>query len=373
VGDCKLSSLENRLYIKVKARGHYLCPLPNTGSTPENMVKWTDEGNRRDEQEKLIKYTVINDKDEEVLKAKGYETEREQSCEMNGREIKWTERVVIVKSPAHEQQQKKGLERRLNKAEEKLRALTPPRGRGRKQITDEAVLVESAESILKKHKVQGLIDYEYVKETEKETKYVGRGRGGVNREKKVVEKVRYQITKVSRDNEKTADVIKNYGWKAYVTDVSKNRLGFIDIVRAYRKQYRIERIFNLLKSRLNIAPLYVKRKDQIKGMTHLLMLGIRVYTLIEFVVRRSLSDSRQKIAGLHPENPGKTTDTPTYERILKAFSNITLTIFEIGDSVEGHLTPLSRKQTDILKHLGLNSSIYSDLEIINEYDKLKPE
>ncbi|MCP4352349.1 MAG: IS1634 family transposase [Desulfobacterales bacterium] len=373
VGDCKLSSAENRLHIKAKADGHYLCPLPNTGSTPENMVIWTDEGNRRDEQEELIKYTVINNKGEEVLKAKGYETEREQSGVTDGREIKWTERVLIVKSPAHEQQQKKGLERRLKKAEEKLHALTPPRGRGKRQITEETVLTESAESVLKKHKVQGLVDYEYVKEVEKETKYVGRGRGSAGREKTVVEKVRYQITKVSRDNEKIAETVKNYGWKAYVTDAAKNRLGFIDIVRTYRKQYRIENIFNHLKSRLNIAPLYVKRKDQIKGMTHLLMLGVRIYTLIEFAVRRSLSDSRQKITGLHPENPGKATDSPTCERILKAFSNITLTIFETGDGVEGHLTPMSQIQTDILKHLGLKPTIYSDLEIINEYGKLKLE
>ncbi len=108
-------------------------------------------------------------------------------------------------------------------------------------------------------------------------------------------------------------------------------------------------------------------------MTHLLTLGVRIYTLTEFVVRRSLSDSKQKIVGLYPENPKKATDSPTCERILKAFSNITLTIFETGDRVEGHLTPLSRMQTDILKHLGLKSSLYSNLEIINDYEKLKLE
>ena len=52
VGDCKLSSLENRLHIKGKAKGHYLCPLPpNTGNTPEHMLdKWIDEGNLKDKE-----------------------------------------------------------------------------------------------------------------------------------------------------------------------------------------------------------------------------------------------------------------------------------------------------------------------------------
>ena len=35
VGDCKLSSLENRLHIKGKSEGHYLCPLPKADYRPQ--------------------------------------------------------------------------------------------------------------------------------------------------------------------------------------------------------------------------------------------------------------------------------------------------------------------------------------------------
>ena len=44
---------------------------------------------------------------------------------------------------------------------------------------------------------------------------------------------------------------------------------------------RVESIFRRLKSRMNISPLYVKRNDQIRGMTCLLTLGVRVLTLTE--------------------------------------------------------------------------------------------
>jgi transposase len=357
VGDCKLSSFDNRLHIKGKVKGHYLCPLPNTGRTSEEMEAWIAQGNLKDEKDELIKYVVETDQGEQELKAKGYEKEREQSAQIEGREIKWKERVLIVKSAAHEKQKKKGLERRLSNSEKKLNTLTPPRGPGKRQITDEAKLIESAQAILKKHRVEDFLTYEYVKEdeyvkeVERETKYVGRGRGSANRERKVTEKIRYQITKVERNEEKIAAQIKKYGWKAYVTDVPKERLGFIDVVQSYRKQYRVERIFNRLKSRLNIAPLYVKKK-----------VGVRVYTLIEFVVRRSLQRSNEKLVGLHLENPKKATDIPTCERLLKAFSKITLTIIKVGDSDLQHLTPLSKLQTDILNHLGFDSSIYKNLE-----------
>jgi len=363
VGDCKLSSFDNRLHIKGREKGHYLCPLPNTGKTPEKMTKWIDEGILKDKTDELIKYIVKNKKGEDELKAKGYEIEREQSGEIDGVTLKWNERVLVINSPAHEKQKEKGLTRRLKNAEEKLLALTPPRGPGKRQITDEAKLIEAAESILKAHRVEGLIDYGYVKEVESELKYIGRGRGSTNREKKVIEKIRYQITNVMRNKENIEAEKKRYGWKAYVTDVSKERLGFIDIVKAYRKQYRVERIFKRLKGRLEIAPIFVKREDQIKGITHALMLGVKVYTLIEFVVRRSLARSDEMLVGLYLENPKKVTNSPSCEKILKAFSKVTLTIIEVGDSVLRHLTSLSQLQCEILSHLGFNSSIYSDLEI----------
>ena len=361
VGDCKLSSFENRLYIKAKAEGSYLCPLPNTGKTPKNMEVWIAQARRKDEQDELTKYIVTNEKGQKELRAKGYEIERMQSGEAAGKKIEWTERVLIVKSPAHEQQQKKGLETRLRKAEEKLLSLTPARGRGKRQIKEKSDLVEKAESILKRYAVRELLDYTYKREMEKKTKYVGRGRGGPNREKRVEKKIRYQITNVIRNEEKIAEKKRRCGWKAFVTDVSRERLGFVDIVKTYRKQYRVERIFNRLKSRLNIAPLFVKRKDQIKGMTHLLMLAVRVHTLVEFVVRRSLSETGRKLVGLYPGNRRKATADPTCERILKEFSNINLTILEVGNSVERHLTPLSKIQIEILSHLGFTPAVYADL------------
>lgn len=361
VGDCKLSSIENRLNIKGKIKSHYLSPLPNTGKTSEEMKKWIEKGNKKDEKDKLEKYIVINDKGKKDLKAKGYELSRKQSGEIDGKTIEWKERVLIVKSPAHEKQKMKGLERRLKNAEKDLYALTPPRGPGKRQIKEESVLKESVDSVLEKHRVKDFITYEYEKEIEQKTNYKGRGRGRTNKKKIIEEKIRYQITKVIRNKEKIELEKKKYGWKAYVTDVPKSRLSFIDVVKSYRNQYRVERIFNRLKTRLNISPLYVKRKDQIRGMTHLLTLGVRVYTLIEFVVRRSLKESNQKLVGLHLENHKKGTDIPTCERILKGFSKITLSVVCVGNKVMRHLTPLSQLQTEILNHLGFSTTLYEKL------------
>ena len=59
------------------------------------------------------------------------------------------------------------------------------------------------------------------------------------------------------------------------------------------------------------------------------------------------------------------TDKPTAERILQAFSDISLTIIKhaAGEDILRRLTPLSGLQEDILQRLGLGSTLYAQLEI----------
>ena len=75
---------------------------------------------------------------------------------MRGRRT-WSERVLVMRSPMHADQQAAGLEKRLRHAETQLAALTPPRGRGKRQMTDEATLVEAIARVLKEHRVDGLL------------------------------------------------------------------------------------------------------------------------------------------------------------------------------------------------------------------------
>jgi hypothetical protein len=128
-----------------------------------------------------------------------------------------------------------------------------------------------------------------------------------------------------------------------------------------------ERMFNRLKSRLRIEPLFVKRDEQIQGLTYLLTLGVRVLSVMEFTLRRSLQKEDAKLAGLHPENGNKCTDKPTAERVLKAFSQVSLTIIKeaAGRELMRWLTPLSSVQQDILQRLSLDIALCRQLEIQN--------
>ena len=305
VGDCKMSALEIRAYL-ARHQDFYLSPLPLTGATAEAMDAWITEGVRQGERGALARIVRTNDRGHQVLAAEGYEFER--TCEAPdeaGDAAAWHERVLVVRSPMHADQQAVGLEKRLCHAETKLAALTPPRGRGKRQITDEATLLAAIDLVLTEHRVDGLLRVTWEKQVEQTTQYVGRGRGSVHRDKRVSQKTRYHITHIARQADTIVALRQRFGWKAFVTNAAPQRLSLQEAVLCYRHEYRVERIFNRLKSRVHIAPLFVKLNDQIEGLTYLLTLGVRVLTVMEFVLRRSLQTDQTKVPGLHPENKTK--------------------------------------------------------------------
>jgi transposase len=133
-------------------------------------------------------------------------------------------------------------------------------------------------------------------------------------------------------------------------------------VLTYRDEWLIEHGFHRLKGApLSLDPLFVKRDDQVIGLTNLLSLAIRFLTLIEFVVRRKLKQHQEKVAGLIENNPNKGIDNPTTERLLKTFDKVTLTIVHLPDQTIRHITPLTSVQTRILELLGLSTNVYTRL------------
>jgi transposase len=359
VGDSKMSALAIRAHIHHLGH-HYLCPLAQTGSTGEEMSKWIQTAN--DGKHDLQKIYVENDKGERKLLAEGCEFERLVKTEISGEAKEWMERVLVVRSESYRRVMREGLESRLQRATEELISLTPAPGRGKRQIQDETALVEAGEAILKAHDVQGLLSYAFERQEKRRTKYLGRGRGGPDRPRQEIVTVRYQMTAISRQEEAIATLQKTFGWRAYVTNAPAEQLTLEQAVLTYRDEWLIERGFHRLKGvPLSLTPLFVKRDDQVVGLTNLLSLAVRFLTLIEFVARRKLKQYQEKLVGLIENNPKKGLDNPTTERLLKMFDNITLTIVQLPGQTIRHLPALTTVQTRILELLGLSADVYTRL------------
>jgi len=365
VGDGKRSALEARASL-ARHQDWYVSPLPLTGATAEAMDAWIAAGVTHREAGTLAQIWRTTDRGHEVLVAEGYEVERTGHAPGGaGATAAWNERVLVVRSPMHADQQTAGLEKRLRHAATQLATLPPPRGRGKRQITTEATLREAMARVLQAHRVEGLLSVAWEQQVEQTTHYVGRGRGSANREKRVREHIRSHITQVARQEDRIAALRQRFGWKAFVTNAGPERLSLHEAVLCYRHEDRVERIFHRLKSRMQIAPLFVKLNEHIAGLTYLLTLGIRVLTVTEFVLCRALEQAQVSRPGLHPENKQKRTDKPTAERILKAFSGVSLTIITraTGEEILRRLTPLSGVQEAILQRLELGTHLYRQLEI----------
>ncbi len=204
VGDCKMSALATRAHLQAQQQ-YDLTPLALVGETAQQMPAWIEAGVAQGDH-----LTEVLAEDGKQVLAQGYEVSRTCVSE----ELTWQERVLVVRSHAYVQTQRRHLEERLDKAQAALRALTPPVARGKRQITEEAALQSAAEALLVKHRVAGLLTYTDERESEQEIKWVGRGRGGAKRKPQVIERVRYQISAVQRNEEAIAQFVSTLGWRA---------------------------------------------------------------------------------------------------------------------------------------------------------------
>jgi transposase len=138
--------------------------------------------------------------------------------------------VLVVRSPVPAERQAAGLETRLAHAEHKLTALTPARGRGKRQITDAAPLLEAIDHVLKAQRVAGLLSREWAQQRACQTHDVGRGRGSAKRARQVTEKIRYHMTRIARREGPLADRVQRLGWKAFVTNATQAQRSLADAV-----------------------------------------------------------------------------------------------------------------------------------------------
>jgi transposase len=350
VGDAKMSALDTRAFIQA-GEDYYLTPLSGVGDVPELVEDLLKPVWCRRQSLELV-YPDTEDEEAKAI-ALGYETTRTQ----HSGEQEWEERVLVVYSPSLARNARRGLGQRLANAQSAILALTPPRGRGKRQKTDLGTLEASVSSILKKHRVEGMLEVSYVKEEQQRSVRGYNGQPG-----RIEKSIRY-VAGVQRNQQAISQARRGMGWRLYATNADQSKLPFSRAVNVFRGSPRIERDFSRLKGRpLGISPLYVQRDDHVCGMLRLLSLALRVLTLVEHVVRKGLQSSGESLDGLYAGNPKRETAKPTTERLLKAFGGIYLNVVRLPNETVRYVTPLSALQQRILSLLGVSSSVYAGLE-----------
>lgn len=210
--------------------------------------------------------------------------------------------------------------------------------------------------------MSSLIEIEVKEIISHQKRYTKRGRPTSNTPYKWIEirqlKLYFQVNQtVLEENQALA------GWRIYVTNTSDETMTLEQSVRYYRDEWLVERSFHRFKKgKLPILPLFLRIPERIKGLMLLLVVALQVFTLIEFVIRRELTQQGETLAGLVPGNPSIKTTRPTAERIISQFNNLHLIIIETRKRIRGHLlealTPLQQR---ILELLRMERNIYEGL------------
>jgi transposase len=352
VGDSKMGALETRAFVQA-GRDYYLCPL-GLVQLPADVLSrylapvWTEQ------QALTAIYREREEGDPEQI-AEGFERSEELAAQVDGQTVTWTERRLVIRSFALTETAVRGLNTRLAHAQSALAALTE-RKRGKKVWHEVEELRQAAEAILVQRGVVGLL---HLNVQEVIHEHPLRAYGQRPATVRVEKELRLQVTV---DTQAVQATERTLGWRVYVTNQVADRLSLSQAVLAYREEYVIEQGFHRLKGKpLSVSPMYLRSDDRVKGLIRLLTIGLRVLTLLEFVVRRRLAQEHAVLTGLYTDSPKHATARPTAERLLEAFKDITLTVIYLGEQVHCHLTPLSDLQQRILALLGLPVDIYTEL------------
>jgi len=352
VGDSKLMSLDNRAYVQAGG-DYYLGPFSKVQIPDEDLERylqpvWSGE-------QRVTPVYRSNAQGEEEHIAEGFEREESLSARVDGKEIHWTERRLFVRSFMYAKAAQTALRERLDKAQAALSALNE-RKQGKQHFTEIEPLRQAAEEIMRQYQVEGLLDLSFTEQVQERNV---RSYGDRPVEVRIERDVRLGV---SRNEAAIEQTDARFGWRMYGTNHSKEALPLAKAVLAYRNEFLVERSFARLKGRtLSLTPMYLREDARVTGLIRLLSIGLRVLTLLEFVVRRQLTQNQEKLAGLYAGNPKRTTATPRAETLLEAFKSIYLTTITIGEQIHLHVTPLSDLQQKILSLWGFLPVIYTRL------------
>lgn len=348
VGDCKMASLQTRKGI-VAGEDFYLCPL-SAVQMPEEHLKSRFQPVLEKKQELQSIFRPDQNGELQMI-AEGFEWT--ELCGQDG--ASWMERRLLIRSVSYRNAASHHLDQRLSDACRDIRKLGDS-GKGKHPPSTPDAFQAAIDKIVRSYRVEGLINVNLnVLSSERTIR-------GYKGQPDRIETI-YDMAVTCNINVEAVDQAKELlGCRVFVTNTPPEQMSLSDAVLTYRDEYRIETNFSRLKGQpLSISPMYLHREDHIKGLIRLLSIGLRLLTLLEFVVRKRLAEAGEVLRGLYAGNPKRSTANPTAELLLEAFKNITLLVIPQNGHPIRYLNPLTELQQRILQLLGCRADVYTRL------------
>ena len=345
IADCKAGAIATRAQIAANG-GIYCVPVPMSGQHPQYLKQWVLLPPAEIQEIRL----PHQDEDEPAV-GKGFEVELGKfwlNPETN-KWVRWHERYLVVYSASLAASAIRGQQQRINSAQTALNKLAAKPG------IDPQALAHKVENILERYRVKDFFNTTITEQIIQQTRHVGRGRPSKNSSTESVTSICLQLH-IQLQDAAIQEAETLAGWRLYVTNAPITQLGLSLAVMYYRDEWLLERGFHRFKRGcLPALPIYFQDQNRITGLMFLLNIALRVFTVMEFVVRQALMTTQQSLAGLYDGNPKRKNERPSAEKMLKAFCNLTL--YFLPDSTI-FITPLSELQKQILCLMKMPESLY---------------
>jgi len=345
IADCKAGSIATRATIAANG-GIYCVPVPMNGQHPQYLKQWV-----LDPPTEAVEIRLPRQDKVEPAVGKGFEVELGKFWlkEETNKWVRWHERYLVVYSQSVGASTIRGQQQRILSAQTALNKLAAKPGGDREQLT------LKIENILKRYRVKNFFSTMITEEITKQTRHIGRGRPSKNSPSEEVTSICLQLH-IQQIDTAIQEAETLAGWRLYVTNAPVTHLNLPQAVMYYRDEWLLERGFHRFKrGSLPALPIYFQNQDRITGLMFMLNLALRVFTLMEFVVRLALQQTQQPLPGLYDGNPKRKTYRPSAELMFKAFCNLTL--YFLPDSTI-FVTPLSELQKLILSLMKMPESLY---------------
>lgn len=337
VGDSKLCVTETLLKID-KAQGKIVAMVPRTRSEVEtfeeevfkSLVRWEKLTTKRStrKRKRLDVFEI----------ATGFY------------QLKEGFRLYWYRSSEKKLRDEQDREDRISLTISRLQLLNDRKRRGPKS---EKSIRQAAQKTLSKYKVEKWIDVEIRIEEVEKFKQVTRGKPTTETQyKRVIKRIPKVITCLNQEG-----IARSIAMDGIFPLTTNTALSPLEVLNIYKYQPRIEKRHSLLKSILELAPVFLKKNTRIDALVFVYFLAQLIASLIEREVRSQMVVHKIKALPVLPEE--RNSENPSVYQILNAFANRSRQELYNGDHrMKIFVDPLTPVQSQILKLLAIEPAAF---------------
>ena len=226
----------------------------------------------------------------------------------------------------------------------------------RGKLRQRASIKSEIKKILQRYDCRRFFEVTIVSETRTEKKRLRRGRP---RKSDPVKEIRFRTFRleVRRNKDALKSESRTDGVFPLVTNLQPKDKSKKEVLSIYKYQPYVEKRHALLKSELEVPPVFIKKPLRAAGLIHAKYLAMTVDALIERTLRLNMLREGIKSLPILPEE--RFSETPTTARILETFSDVSWYEFERGDEVVTFPIRLTPLQKQLLGLLGMDPLVYT--------------